>query len=70
MGEPVTYVRSFGRPQSARYRRAMLGIRHVHVRNNVHDPAVGLLWQALVLAPVSRLHVEDGNVEPLGTDDR
>lgn len=48
----------------------MLGIRHVHVRNNVHDPAVGLLWQALVLAPVSRLHVEDGNMEPLGADDR
>ena len=31
-------------------------------------PAVGLLGQALVKAPVTRFHVEDGNVQPLGAD--
>ena len=47
----------------------MLGVGHVHIGDDVHDPAVGLLRQALVLAAVARLHVEDGNVQPLGPDD-
>ena len=34
----------------------------------MHDAAVRLLGQALVLAAVARLHVEDGDVEPLGRD--
>ena len=46
----------------------MLGIAHVHVGNVVHDAAVGLLRQALVKAAVAGLHVEDGDVQPLGPD--
>ena len=46
----------------------MLGIGQIHIGDDVHNPAVGLLRQALVLAAVARLHVEDGNVQPLGGD--
>ena len=47
----------------------MLGVGHVHIGDDVHDAAVRLLRQALVLAAVARLHVEDGDVQPLRTDD-
>ena len=47
----------------------VLRVAQVHVGNNVHDAAVGLLRKALVLAAVARLHVEDGDVQPLGPDD-
>lgn len=43
----------------------MLGVGQVHVGDHVHDAAVGLLRQALVLAAVARLHVEDGDVKTL-----
>ena len=47
----------------------MLAVGHVHVGDDVHNAAVGLLGQALVLAPVARLHMKDGDVQPLGPDD-
>ena len=43
----------------------VLRVAQVHVGDDVHYPPVGLLRKALVLAPVPRLHVEDGDVEPL-----
>ena len=46
----------------------MLGVGQVDVGDHVDDAAVGLLGQALVLAAVAGLHVEDGDVEPLGRD--
>lgn len=46
----------------------VLGVCQVDVGDHVDDAAVGLLGQALVLAPVAGLHVEDGDVEPLGRD--
>ena len=46
-----------------------LGLASVHVGDDVHNAAVGLLGQALVLAPVAGLHVEDGDVQALGPDD-
>ena len=46
----------------------VLGVGKVDVGDHVDDAAVGLLGQALVLAAVARLHVEDGDVEPLGRD--
>ena len=46
----------------------VLGVGQVDVGDHVDDTAVGLLGQALVLAAVARLHVEDGDVEPLGRD--
>ena len=46
----------------------VLGVGQVDVGDHVDDAAVGLLGQALVLAAVARLHVEDGDMEPLGRD--
>ena len=46
----------------------VLGIGQVDVGDHVDDAAIGLLGQTLVLAAVARLHVEDGDVEPLGRD--
>ena len=46
----------------------VLGVGQVDVGDHVDDAAVGLLGQALVLAAVARLHVEDRDVEPLGRD--
>ena len=48
---------------------SMLRVAQVHVRDNVHDAAVGLLRQALVLAAVAGFHVEDGDVQPLSSND-
>ena len=48
----------------------MLGVGEVHVGDHVHDAAVGLLGEALVLAAVTRLHVEDWDVKTLGRDGR
>ena len=45
-----------------------LTVAQVHVGDHVHDPAVGLFRQALVLAAVASLHVEKGDMQPLGTD--
>ena len=41
----------------------VLGVGQVDVGDHVDDAAVGLLGQALVLAAVARLHVEDGDVQ-------
>ena len=41
-------------------------VAQIHIGNHVHDPAIGLLRQALVLAAVAGLHVENGDVQPLG----
>ena len=48
----------------------MLGVGQVHIGDDIHDPAVGLLGQALVLAAVASFHVENGNVQPLGSNGR
>ena len=47
----------------------VLRIAQVHVGDDVHDAAVGLLRKALVLAAVAGFHMEDRNVQPLGADD-
>ena len=46
----------------------VLGVGQVDVGDHVDDAAVGLLGQALVLAAVARLHVENGDVQALGRD--
>ena len=46
----------------------VLRVGHVHVGNDIDDTAVGLLGQALVLAAVAGLHVENGDMESLGSD--
>ena len=46
----------------------MLRIAEIDVADDVHDAAVRLLRQALILAAVSCLHMENRNVQALGTD--
>ena len=46
----------------------MLGIGHIHVGNDVHDTAVGLLRKTFVLTAIARLHVEYGDMQALGRD--
>ena len=46
----------------------VLRVGQVDVGDHVDDAAVGLLGQALVLAAVAGLHVEDGDVQALGRD--
>ena len=46
----------------------VLGVCQVNVGDHVDDAAVGLLGQALVLAAVAGLHVEDGDVQALCRD--
>ena len=46
----------------------VLGVGQVDVGDHVDDAAVGLLGQALVLAAVARLHVEDGDMQALCRD--
>ena len=47
----------------------VLGIGHIDIGDNVDNAAVRLLRQALVLAAVAGLHVEDRDVQPLRADD-
>ena len=47
----------------------VLAVGHVDVRNDIHDAAIGLLRQALVLAAVAGLHVENGDMQALSADD-
>ena len=46
----------------------MLRICHVHIANDIHYSAVRLLRQALVLASVACLHMEDRDMQTLCTD--
>ena len=43
-------------------------VGHVHVGDDIDDTAVGLLGQALVLAAVAGLHVENGDVKTFRSD--
>ena len=48
----------------------MLAVGHVDIADDIHDAAVRLLRQALVLAAVARLHVENRDMQALGRDGR
>ena len=43
----------------------MFRVCHVHIADDVNDAAVGFFREALVLAAVTCLHVEDGDVQTL-----
>lgn len=47
----------------------VLAVGHIHVADDVHDAAVGLLRKALVLAAVAGFHVEDRDMEAFSSDD-
>ena len=64
------YIRTFlGQARIRQISSGVLGVRHVHIGDDVNDAAVSFLRQALVLAAVASFHMEDGYVEPLGTND-
>ena len=46
----------------------VLRVGHVNITDDVYDTAIGLFRQALVLAAVAGLHVENGDMESLGSD--
>ena len=46
----------------------VLRVGHIHVGDDIDDTAVGFLGQALVLAAVAGLHVENGDMESLCSD--
>ena len=46
----------------------VFAVGQVHIGDDVHDAAVGLLRQAFVLAAVAGFHMENGNVQALGPD--
>ena len=46
----------------------VLRVGHVNITDDVYDTAVGLLGQALVLAAVAGLHVENWDMESLCSD--
>lgn len=47
----------------------VLRVGHIHVGDDIDNTAVGLLGQTLVFAAVAGLHVENGDMESLGSDD-
>ena len=47
---------------------SVLAVGHIHVGNYIHNPAIGFLRQAFVLATVAGLHVEDRNMQTLCSD--
>ena len=58
----------FGQAGIGQIAAGVLGVSHVHIRNDIHDAAVGFFGQALILAAVTGFHMENGNVQALGTD--
>ena len=46
----------------------VLTVRHIHITDDIHNPAIGLLWQALILTTVAGFHMEDGDMQALGTN--
>lgn len=59
-----------GQPTVGQIATCMLGVAEVDVGDDVDDASVGLLGEALVLATVAGLHVENGDVKALGGDCR
>lgn len=46
----------------------VLAVCHINVGDYIHDTTVGLFGEAFVFAAVACFHVENGNMETLGTD--
>ena len=59
----------FGQSAIGKIAACVFRICHIDVRNDVNDPTVCLLRQALILTAVARFHVEDRDVQTFGADD-
>ena len=57
-----------GQPALMKIFSGMFTVRQVHIRNNIHDPAVGLLRQTFILTPVSCFHVKDRDMQAFCRD--
>ncbi len=60
----------FGQSALGKIAACVLGVAEVDVGNDVDYAAVGLLGQALVLAAIAGLHVENGDMKALCSDSR
>ena len=60
----------FRKPAVCQISSGVFAVCHIDIRNDVNDPPVRLFRQALILAPVARLHVENRNVQAFGADGR
>lgn len=58
-----------GQPAVGKVATGVFRVCHVHIGNNVNDTTVGLLGQTFVLTAVSCFHMEDRNMQTLGSDD-
>ena len=58
----------FRQPAVGEVAPGMFGVRQINVADDVDDAAVGLFRQALILAAVSGLHVEDRNMQAFRAD--
>lgn len=58
----------FGQAALGQIAAGVLGVGHVHVGDDVNKAAVRLLGQAFVLAAVARFHMENRDMQALGTD--
>ena len=59
----------FGQPAVGEVASRVLGVREVHVADDIDDAAVRLFRQTFVFAAVARLHVEDRDMKPFRADD-
>jgi hypothetical protein len=46
----------------------VLTVADVDIGNDVYDTAIGFFWETFIEATIASFHVEDWNVEALGTD--
>ena len=62
------YVGTFlGQTAVCKIAAGVLAVGHVDITYDIYNTAVSLLWQALILAAVTGFHVEDGDMQALGT---
>ena len=67
-GGPCDIGALLGQAAVSKVSSCVLRVGHVHVGDDIDDAAVGLLGQALVFAAIAGLHVENGDMESLGSD--
>ena len=58
----------FGQSAIGKIAACVLGVCHINIRNDVNDPTVCLLRQALILTAVSGFHMEDRDMQSLCPD--
>ena len=52
----------FGQTGVCQIAASMLGVRHIHIGDDVHETAIGFFRKKLVIAAVARFHMKDRDV--------